>query len=97
MCLSKEAMDERYGPEGGGLLRDRLADMRAAECIGDLPLLILSPIRERLDTEAAITIGDGLTVVIKANHSKPPKFANGAVEWGRVDRILIQRIERTNG
>lgn len=97
VCLSGEAMDERYGAEGAALLRGRIADMRAAECLGDLPLLALSPVPGSLDSEAAIAIGTGLTVTIKANHQKPPKFVDGGIDWARVERILIQRIDRAHG
>lgn len=90
-------MDEQYGAEGAALLRARIADMRAAECLGDLPVLTLSPTCSSLDNEAKIAIGAGLTVVIKANHQKPPRSSDGGIHWGRVERVLIQRIERTHG
>lgn len=97
VCLSGEAMDERYGAEGAALLRARIADIRAAECLGDLPLPAPSPVPGSLGDEAAMSVGAGLTLVFKVNHQKPPKLADGGVHWGRVERILIQRIERARG
>jgi hypothetical protein len=96
VCLSAKAMDERYGAEGGALLRRCLADMRAAECLGDIPLLALLPRAGSLGEEAAVDVGAGLTVVLKANHQRPPKLAGGKIDWSGVARILIQRIERAH-
>jgi len=90
-------MDKRYGTEGGALLRMRLADMRAAECLGDVPLLILSTVDDSLKGEATITICPNLRMVVKANHRIPPKLDSGDINWPCVRRILIQRIECVNG
>lgn len=94
VCLSAKAMDERYGAEGGALLRRCLADMRAAECLGDVPLLTLLPMLGSFGDEVAVDVGAGLKVVFKANHKKPPKLAGGKIDWSGVARILIQRIEQ---
>lgn len=90
-------MDERYGAEAGNLLRGRLADIRAADSLGDVPLLALSPLRDNMSDEAAVSVGAGLTITIKANHQKPLRVANGGTDWPRVGRILIQRIEQAHG
>jgi len=89
-------MDEQYGAEGGELLRRVLADMRAAGCLGDVPLLALSVVPARLGGEVKYDVGVGLTLVLKANHQKPPKLRGGGIDWPLVDRILIERIERTH-
>jgi hypothetical protein len=97
VCLSKESMDKRYGAEGGALLRRRLADIRAAECLGEVPLLTMSPVCNSPDGEVAIVVGAGLILVVRANHQSAPKLKGGGVDWARVDRILIQRIEHAHG
>lgn len=97
VCLNAEAMDELYGADGGALLRRCLADMRAVECLGDLPLLALSLAPTGLGDEAAVDVGAGLTVVLKANHRRPPRLADGEIDWSAVNRILIDRIERAHG
>lgn len=96
VCQSKEAMDERYGPGGGELLRVRLADIRAAECLGDVPLLAISPIQDSSGQKAVIQVGGGVTIVVTANHQRPPKGKDGTVDWLSVDRILIQSVESTS-
>src|SRR5690349_5407074 len=97
VCLSGDAMDKRYGAEGGALLRERLADIRAAECLRDAPLLTLSPVPGSLGGEMAINVGAGLTIIFKANQLRPPKLRDGGIDWYRINRILIQRIERNHG
>ena len=98
LCMSKEAMDQRYGAEGGALLRVHLADLRAAEQLGDLPWLpLLSSDSKRSRTEAVVVMGAGLKIVFRANHREPPRTADGGIDWFQVERICIQRIEQTNG
>jgi len=96
LCLNKEAMDDRYGAENAARLRVWLADLRAAQSIGDAPLLHLAPLLGNLGDEAIMTIGAGLNAIVRANHQRPPKLANGDVDWLNVERLLIQKIERTN-
>jgi len=94
-------MDELYGAEGGAVLRRCLADMRASGCLGDVPLLRLCPVPVslggELGNEVAVTLGAGLSIVLKANHQRPPKLKGGAIDWMSVHRLLIQRIEHENG
>jgi hypothetical protein len=97
VCLSGDAMDKRYGAEGGALLRERLADLRAAECLRDVPLLVLFPVPASLGDEIAMDVGTGLTIIFKANQQRPAKLRNGGIDWPRINRILIQRIEREHG
>lgn len=92
VCLSATAMDQRYGAEGGELLRRWLADIRAAECLGDVPLLAPSLTFRRFSDEVLVDLAGALKVIFKANHQKPPKRMDGEIEWSSVDRILIQRI-----
>lgn len=94
VCLNGRMMDERFGAEGAAALRRCLADIRAAECVGDVPFLDLSPSSAKLGSEAKIVLDGRLVVVLRANHQKPPTTTNGETDWARVGRILIQRIER---
>lgn len=97
VCLSKEATDVRYGAERGAILRGRLADIRAAECLGDVPLLFESMTYEGKKDKAVIAAGAGLTIYIKANHKKTPELKSGGIDWPRVDRIIIQQIDLSHG
>lgn len=93
VCLNGRIMDQRFGAEGAAVLRRCIADIRAAESVGDVPLLNLSPSPAKLGHEAQIALDNGLVILVRANHQKPPKKRNGEIDWLRVGRILIQRIE----
>jgi hypothetical protein len=96
LCLNKEAMDDRYGAENAARLRVWLADLRAAQSIGDAPLLHFSPLLGSLGHEATMSIGVDLRAIVRANHQHLPKLTNGDVDWLRVERLLIQKIECIN-
>jgi len=97
LCLTANAMDERYGDEDGMELRRWLADMSAAERLTDVPLLTLSSVYRNCGGKVAVNVGVSLVVVFMANHQKPPKLADGAIDWSNIDRILVCQIEQTHG
>jgi hypothetical protein len=96
-CLSKDAMDERYGAERAEYLRGRMADMRAADVLQNVPLIDPRPVEGTFGTEISVDIGRGLNVVLRVNHTNPPTLPDGNVDWSRVERVLVQRIECING
>lgn len=96
VCLNGRMMDERFGAEGAAALKRCIADIRAAACVGDVPFLNLTPSPAKLGHEAEIALDNGLVIVLRANHQRPPTKINGEADWSRVGRILIQRIERHN-
>jgi hypothetical protein len=74
------------------MLRRLLADMRAAECLGDVPLCEVTAKWDRNDGDATISVGNGLMLVVKANHRNPPRTKTGSIDWFNVGRILIEQI-----
>lgn len=97
VCLSGEAMDERYGAEGGTHLRRCLADIHAAEFLGDVPLLDITHLTANGGRQVALSVGAGLSMIVSANHQRPPKLLGGGIDWHRVERILVQRIGNDHG
>jgi hypothetical protein len=97
MCLSASALDENFGAEGGATLRRFLADLRAADCFSDVPLLVLSPSSEGLANQAAIDVGVGIRMTVRTNHQRSPLTPDGKIDWPVLDRILIQQINLTYG
>lgn len=74
-----------------------LADMRAAACLREAPLVLAHCLEVTSGHEALINLGRGLTLVLTANHAKPPKLLDGNLDWMKVERVLVQRIEDSNG
>lgn len=93
VCLSGDRMDKQYGAEGAATLKGRLADIRAAECLGDVPLVNLRPCLNCADDTAALEMGVAMKIIFKPNHRKPPTLQDGSTDWNSINRILIQRIE----
>lgn len=78
-------------------LKRRLGDMRAAIAVVDLPAgqphgLVISGLECM-----AVNLNDGYRVIFCANHTKKPITENGVVDWARVNRIKILRIEKHDG
>ncbi len=93
LCLSEEAMDERFGAEAGAQLRTLLADMRAASGCGDIPLAQVVERKERGGAVSLTVARDMLRISIAPNHQIMPRTENGSMDWERVERALILKVE----
>lgn len=79
------------------ILKHRLADLRAATSVKDL---VAGQPRELDGADRhhmAIELCDGLRLIFCANHSINPITETGDVDWSRVSRIKILRIEGNHG
>lgn len=93
VCLNGDAMDERYGPERAALLRRCLADLRAAATLGEVPLLAREAGGDTFGSEVSLGLGKGVRISVRAGHKKPPRLPGGAIDWSRVERVLIERVD----
>jgi len=71
----------------------RLADLRAATSVEDLP--VAKP-RKNSGT-CVVDLPQGYRLVFVPNHTKNPMLKPRTVDWARVGRIKILRIENTDG
>lgn len=86
-------MNERFGPERAELLRERFADMRAAETLSDVPLARIVEPAAILERDVTLDLGTGVQLILRPGSLEPPVRAGGAVHWEGLDRVIIQRIE----
>ena len=93
VCLNGDAMDERYGPERAALLRRCLADLRAAATLTEVPLLATEAAANTFGIEVSLGLGKGVSISVSAGHKKPPRLPCGAIDWSRVERVVIQRVD----
>lgn len=93
VCQSQAVATERLGEETASQLRHRLADLRAAATLGDLPPGAPSPNLGTRDAEMIVQIGDQHLLVLVPNHSRPRLTASGDADWSRIHRIRVTRIE----
>jgi len=76
-------------------LKHRLADIRAARSVEDLP--VGRPHIWRDDGKhIAVELCDGQSLVFVANHTNNPITKAGILDWPKVSRIKIVRIGSEN-
>lgn len=78
------------------VLKRRLADIRAATSGEDL---VAGRPRELegTDQHMVVDLCDGRRIVFCANHPKNPMTKSGDLDWARVSRVKILRIEKDHG
>lgn len=93
LCESETKAQQVLGAGRAGKLRRRLADLRAATRITDLvagrPRELDGPCPRPL----AVDLGEGARIVFSANHNVNPLLESGCVDWPKVSRVKILRIE----
>ena len=77
-------------------LRARLADLRAADSVADVPFTYIS--NSSNDAQGIITVDldGGQSFDLAANHRTIPKLSDGTVDWTRVTRVKILRVGVAN-
>jgi len=94
ICESGDQAKRELGAEVSKALKHRLGDMRAATSPKDLVAG-----RPRIGADGqhmVIDLCDGHRIVFKANHPNYPKRDTDELDWARVSRIKIMRIESEN-
>jgi hypothetical protein len=91
ICESEAEARRHLGDSVAEMLKHRLADLDAASSPKDL--LVGQP-RLGADTETmVIDLCEGHRLVFTANHPNNPTTPDGKLDWTRVRRIRILRIE----
>lgn len=97
ICENEAQANEELGVEVAGALQHRLADLRAARTVKDLivghPCVL--DLDEAQEQVMSVDLYDGYQVIFCANHVNNPRNGSGKVDWLRVSRIKILRIERS--
>ena len=71
-------------------LKARLADLRAANSVGDL----IAGEPQQVGEQIVLDLGDDNRMVFRANHTANPTTESGEVDWASVTRIKIVEIGR---
>jgi hypothetical protein len=97
ICESEAHAKRELGPQVAEALKHRLADLRAASSPKDLvagnPRELGGPGSQR---QMVVDVCDGHRIVLCANHPKNPMTTLDDLEWSRVSRVKILRIEKDN-
>ena len=93
LCESAAKADRHFGAGVAQNLRRRLADLRAATTVKDL---IAGRPRELEGARRrcfAVDLSESSRLVFCANHRVMPTLRSGDVNWSRIRRVKILRIE----
>ncbi len=92
VCEDESVMTAKLGTTVAALLRERLADIRAASTLDDL---IVGRPRLSGDKLELLTIdlGPASQMTWTANHAPPRISQDGKMDWTRTTRIRLLKIE----
>lgn len=96
ICEREDRARRCLGREVAAVLKHRIADLWAATSIADL---VVGNPREMTQADGSTMCMDlccGYQLIFCANHVRNPLLKCDKVDWSRVSRIKILRIERTN-
>lgn len=91
MCESEAEAKRKLGETVAAMLRHRLADLDAATSPRDL--LAGRPRSSQDGQTMMIDLCEGHRIVFAANHLHNPTTSGGDLDWAKVRRIRILRIE----
>jgi hypothetical protein len=89
ICESHVKAKKQLGEGVAVALHSRLADLEAADKITDLNWVPM----EVGPTEVSILFHASYRLVVAANEIQPPMHGD-AVDWNKVDRLLLRKLER---
>lgn len=89
ICESQVKARKELGEEAAVLLHARLADLEAVDAVTELTW---APVTLGAE-EVKIHFHDDYCLIARANLAKPP-LAEGGVDWNKVERLLLKRLER---
>ena len=96
LCESESHMKLQLVEALAAALKRRLADLRAATCVTDLvagnPQEVGTPHQKRF----ALELSEGKRLLFSSNHVATPVLDSGAVDWSKVSRIKLLRIENSH-
>ena len=94
LCENSAKAEAAFGIEAAVRLQRRLADLRAASSVKDLFSVSFGRVNQKLSNELKFKLGGGVSMVIASNHIMPPLLRSGKIDWKKVQRVKILRIEK---
>lgn len=93
LCECQAKAERALGLKAAKKLRERLADIRAAGNVTDLIAGQPREIEGPSLPNYSINLADGYQMILCANHNDIPITTAGRVDWSKVSRVRIHRIE----
>jgi len=95
LCEEEDAAVEKFGTKAAAELRARIADLRAADSVAD----IVAGTPRFFDDDPRMTVSllGVLEIVLRPNHIKMPLRDDGRIDWSRVRRLKIDKLNQLAG
>ena len=89
LCTIDNTAVRELGQKGAETLKNRLADIDAAESISEV--LAGSPRRALVADQDCylIDLADSLVLTLRCNHVNPKRDKQGQIDWTRVRRVKV--------
>jgi toxin HigB-1 len=93
ICENESQAKLKVGVRVAKLLKHRLADLRAATSVKDLVAGQPHVVEGTDGYNMALELCDGFRIFFTANHTQNPITKSGNLDWTKVSRIKILRID----
>jgi proteic killer suppression protein len=93
LCECQAKAERELGYKAAKKLRERLADIEAADNVTDLVAGRPREIEGGRLPNYAVNLADGYRIIICANHNEIPLTKAGRIDWSKVSRVRIHKIE----
>jgi hypothetical protein len=90
VCESEATAKGKLGTKVADALKRRLSDFRSIDSFDELPFT--KP--KKNSNNVTFDLPDGWSIVVTAGHGDNPKLASGKIDWTKVTRLMIVRIEK---
>ena len=90
ICESQAIAKRVLGAKVADALRRRLSDFRSVDTFDELPFVKT----KKSSNSVTFDLPDDWHLVVTGGHSDNPKLASGKIDWMRVTRLKITRIEK---
>jgi proteic killer suppression protein len=96
LCESEASATRELGASVAQKLRRRLADLRAATSVKDLVAGRPRQLAGAHRRHVSVDLCEGSSIVFSPNHRTIPMLASGGVDWSKVTRVKVLRIESSD-
>lgn len=95
LCNSEKEMRAKLGPRNADRLKQRLAELKAANTLEDLrglPAARCHELSQDRDGQLAVDLVHPKRLVFEPGHNPVPKKADGGLDWKQVSRIVVVEV-----
>jgi hypothetical protein len=93
VCQNTDLAADCFGEAISRELRGRLADITAASNVFDIVAVDINIVMLKKQEFALISIGENARLYLSANHNINPRTEDNKINWEKVTRLKVVKIE----